>query len=186
VSASLIRGPLFQRAGTLSALSIRDVADHLRRHHYLGPASRGFALMDSFGVLVLANPTSRRLPQKRWLELVRWCLNGQRNGGSQQWAAVVRWLKTELPEITTVVSYSDPSVGHTGTLYRACNWRWAPTWHRLRPPPSGNGQWAAGITQSVKDRWIYPLLRDKEREVILRINDDALQAKHLHVEYRDK
>ena len=37
--------------------------------------------------------------------------------------------------VSTVVSYSDPSAGHTGSLYRACNWIWAPTWLRLRPPP---------------------------------------------------
>jgi hypothetical protein len=109
----------------------------LARDHYLGPINRGFAWADEFGVLVLANPSARFLPQQRWLELVRWCLVGEKNGGSRQWARVSRWLRKDRPDVTTVVSYSDPSVGHTGALYKACNWRWAPTWHRLRPPPLG-------------------------------------------------
>lgn len=153
---------------------IGNVAEFLQINHYLGPAGRGFAWSDEFGVLVLANPTTRRLPQDTWLELTRWCLLGQPNSGSQQWGRVARFLKTEMRHITTVVSYSDPSAGHTGTLYKACNWIWAPTWHRLRPPPTGNGSWTEGEPQSVKDRWIYPLRPDQRRCSLLTINDESL------------
>lgn len=146
----------------------------LSERHYLGPINRGFAWSDEFGVLVLANPSARFLPQQRWLELVRWCLFGERNGGSRQWARVSRWLRRERPDVTTVVSYSDPSVGHTGALYKACNWRWAPTWHRLRPPPTGNGSWDGVKGQAVKDRWIFDLLPDSERAEILRVKDDSI------------
>lgn len=112
-----------------------EVADLLREQHYLGPIGRGLAWRDERGALVIANPTARRLPQDTWAELVRWCILGRvKNAGSQQWAAAVRALRVERPELTTIVSYSDPSQGHTGALYRACNWLWAPTWHRLRPP----------------------------------------------------
>lgn len=150
---------------------VGSVAAFLDANHYLGRAGRGFAWSDEFGVLVLANPSSRYLPHDRWLELIRWCLIGVPNGGSQQWARVSRWLRVERPEVTTVVSYSDPSQGHTGALYKACNWRWAPTWHRLRPPPSGNGAWTDGEQQSVKDRWIFELGRDPDRDEILRVKD---------------
>lgn len=145
----------------------------LAERHYLGPIARGFAYRDEFGILVLANPTSRRLPQRRWLELVRWCLFGEKNGGSRQWRRVVRLIRETLPTITTVVSYSDPSVGHTGALYKASNWKWAPTWHRLRPPPSGNGDWGGG-RQSVKDRWVYEIAKDRERPEILSVKDAAI------------
>lgn len=152
-----------------------EVADFLKRRHYLGPIDRGIAWSDEYGVLVLGNPTSRRLPQDRWLELTRWCLTGEkRNGGSSQWARVTRWLRRALPEVTTVVSYSDPSVGHTGGLYRACNWIWAPTWHRLRPPPTGNGDWGSG-RQAVKDRWVFPLRHDPARAGLLAIQDESLR-----------
>lgn len=153
----------------------KDVEHVLRERHYLGPTRRGFAWSDEHGVLVLASPTSRHLPSD-WLELTRWCLYGEKNAGSKQWAKVARYLKTEHGA-TTVVSYSDPSVGHTGALYRACNWIWAPTWQRLRPPPSQGGSWDGKRIQAVKDRWVFPLRQDSRRAQILRVNDESLQRK---------
>ena len=145
-----------------------EVAEFLSTRHYLGAAKRGIAWSDDLGVLVLSKPTSRRLPQDNtWLELSRWCLVGGFNAGSMQWGRVRRWLLTSGPDVTTVVSYSDPSRGHTGALYRACGFQWAPTWHRLSPPPSGNGDWGSG-PQSVKDRWVYCLRPDARRHGILR------------------
>lgn len=142
----------------------------LEDQHYLGKSHRGkFTYQDEFGVMVWANPSARHLPQQTWIELVRWCLNGAKNGGSQQWGRVRRQLLAEFPDVTTCVSYSDPSVGHTGALYKACNWTWAPTWHRLKPPPSGNGSWDGKTQQSVKDRWIFALRPDDGRAEILRV-----------------
>ncbi len=156
----------------------RTVSHYLDERHYLGGTGRGWAWSDEFGVLVLAKPTARRLPQDgTWLELVRWCLTGEKNGGSRQWARVTRWLRSERPEVTTVVSYSDPSVGHTGALYKACNWAWAPTWHRLFPPPTGNGSWKDGQVQSVKDRWVYCLRPDSRRDEILAVKDGRCGAR---------
>ena len=91
-----------------------------------------------------------------------------------QWKRVRRALPEIAPEVTTVVSYSDPSQGHTGSLYRSCNWKWAPTWHRLRPPPTGNGSWKNGQKQSVKDRWVCELKDDERRAEILRVKDDSI------------
>lgn len=163
----------------------QDIAHVLATNHYLGPTNRGFGWSDEFGVLVLASPSSRALPHDRWLELTRWCLNGTRNGGSMQWARVSRWLMDNRPDITTVVSYSDPGVGHTGALYRACNWLWAPTWLRLRPPPSGNGAWHPGKTETVKDRWVFPLGRDDDRARVLQVNDASLKRRMPEAEYRE-
>jgi hypothetical protein len=165
---------------------VLTVASFLDELHYLGSTKRGLAWSDEFGVLVLAKPTSRRLPHDgTWLELSRWCLVGTKNGGSQQFARVTRWLRAEFPEVTTLVSYSDPSVGHTGALYKACNWLWAPTWLRLRPPPTGNGSWQEGAAQSVKDRWVYPLRRDERRAELLRVNDESLMRRNPNLGYRE-
>jgi hypothetical protein len=71
----------------------------------------------------------------------------------------------------TLVSYSDPSAGHTGSLYRACNWTWAPTWHRLRPPPTGNGNWGGGKSQAVKDRWVFHVARKDPARAGLVVTD---------------
>jgi hypothetical protein len=156
----------------------------LAEKHYLGPIDRGAAWIDEFGCIVIAAPTARRLPTT-WLELARWCLFGTKNGGSQQWAAFVRAFKKARPDVTTIVSYSDPNAGHTGALYRACNWWWAPTWHRLRPPPTGNGSWTEGSQESVKDRWIFALRTESGRPAILRVNDESILRRWPWAEYRE-
>ena len=151
----------------------------LATEHYLGERDSGqlvFAGIDDvLGEVVAAQiwgaPSSRRLPSDgTWLELARWCLTPKagKDAGSRQHGQVVKWIRTNRPEITTLVSYSDPSQGHTGSLYRACNWEWWPTWHRLAPPPTGNGRWTAGSDiESVKDRWVFPLRDDPRRDEIL-------------------
>jgi hypothetical protein len=166
-----VKYPLVPLTMRPEVVPVANVNAFLRERHYLGASSRGIAWSDEYGVIVLANPSSRRLPQGHWLELVRWCLLGIPNGGSRQWREVRRWIYEALPNITTVVSYSDPSHGHTGALYKACNWRWAPTWHRLFPPPSGNGSWDGIRQESVKDRWIYAIRSDPMRDAILEVKD---------------
>lgn len=161
------------------------VAALLDAQHYLGPSPRGEAWSDEFGAIVLGPPTSRNIPG-HWFELIRWCLlPGVKNAGSRQWAAMIRALRARHPEVTTIVSYSDPSVGHTGALYRACNWLWAPTWHRLRPPPTGNGAWIAGEAQSVKDRWVFCVRPDPQRAAILQIDDGGVLARFPWAVYQE-
>ena len=154
------------------------VAQQLELNHYLGMTMRGMAWEDEFGVIVFAPPTSRHFPNT-WLEVTRWCiLSKEKNAGSRQWKRAINSLRELSPSITTIVSYSDPSVGHTGALYKACNWLWAPTWHRLRPPPTGNGKWTQNKeNESVKDRWIFPVRPDPERVRLLQIDDTAVLAK---------
>lgn len=164
----------------------RAVADVLAENHYLGPVRRGFAWQDERGVLVLGAPTARNLPL-HWFELTRWCITSrEKNAGSRQWARVVRALRADYPDATTVVSYSDPSHGHTGALYRACNWLWAPTWHRLRPPPTGNGCWGQrGKVQAPKDRWVFPLRPDAERVERLVARDVSVLRALPFAEYKE-
>ena len=152
---------------------VSTVGLFLDAHHYLGRARRGFAWSDEAGVMVFASPTSRHLPSD-WLELSRWCIvSNEPNAGSQQWSAAIKAVRANHPT-TTIVSYSDPSAGHTGALYRACNWLPAPTWHRLRPPPSGGGSWDGITQQHPKDRWVFPLRFDARRAEALAIHDSAL------------
>lgn len=161
--------------------SLADVNPLLLREHYLGPRKSGGCVVvagivddEVAGAMVWRRPTSRRLPSDgSWLELTRWCLTPALgpDAGSRCHAAVVKLLRSDLPAVTTLVSYSDPSVGHTGALYRACNWLWAPTWHRLRTPPTGNGSWQDGQPQAVKDRWVFPVRRDPALADIVTVND---------------
>lgn len=157
----------------------------LAEYHYLGPSQRGVVYRDQYGLMLFASPSSRHLPQD-WLELVRWCIIGkEKNAGSRQWKSARLWLLREYRAATTVVSYSDPAAGHTGALYRACNWQWAPTWHRLRPPPTGNGSWTEGNPEGVKDRWVFPLRPDSERAGRLLIHDEGLRKLMPWAEYRE-
>lgn len=171
----------------MSWVSTADVAELLRANHYLGPIRRGIAWQDEFGVIVVTTPTARNVPAT-WIELARWCIvSREKNAGSRQWAAFVRALRQQRPDVTTVVSYSDPSVGHTGALYRACNWWWAPTWHRLRPPPTGNGSWTGkgSDRQSVKDRWVFALQPDPFRVDVLVARDEAVLRRMPWARYRE-
>ena len=144
--------------------------------HYLGASgARGRATYrDAHGLIVFASPSSRRLPRE-WIELSRWCLADR--AGSQQWAACIPWVRETFADVTTVVSYSDPSVGHTGALYRACNWIWAPTWHELRPPPTGAGV-RGGKRQEVKARWVFLMAPDALRGEVLALKDKSLARRY--------
>jgi len=150
--------------------------------HYLGPATRaelvvvGHRAGALVAVQVWVTPTARHIPSDgTWLELARWCLTPEAgdNAGSRQHAYAVRTIKRIHPRVTTLVSYSDPSVGHTGTLYRACNWQYAPTHHSLRYHAdgvgyaSGHGSWDGVTVQAPKDRWIFPLRRDLRRDELV-------------------
>lgn len=158
----------------------------LASSHYLGPLTSGSLIFVGSveGEIVAAqvwrrNPTARRLPQDgTWLELARWCLTpaAGENGGSRMHRHAVRWLKREVPAATTLLSYSDPSQGHTGALYRSCNWVWRPTWHRILPPPTGNGCWSEGERQEVKDRWVFVLKPDARRQELLSIKYETARV----------
>lgn len=161
-----------------------DANPLLAEQHYLGPLSSGGYELIFIGTLddetvaaqVWRGPTSRHLPMDgTWLELSRWCLTpaAGRNAGSRMHRHAVAVIRRLLPNVTTLVSYSDPSHGHTGALYRACNWQWRPTWLRLRTPPTGNGAWAEGDQQEVKDRWVFPLRPDPRRDDALEVTDMA-------------
>lgn len=151
----------------------RSPTEILAAHHYLGPRS-GLTYQDDTGVLVFGNPTSRNLPHPRFIELKRWCIiSKEKNGGTRQWKRVVSWLRGRT-DATTVVSYSDPEAGHDGALYRACNWLWAPTWHRLNTPPTGLGL-RGGKRNSPKDRWVFLLRHDPDREAVLALKKSVIR-----------
>lgn len=157
-------------------------ANHLlAEQHYLGPLDWARFVLCQWrdgavvGAMVFRPPTSRRLPSDgTWFELSRWCLTPRSgpNAGSRMMKIAVSELRKRWPRLTTLVSYSDRSVGHTGVLYRACNWQWRPTWHRLAPPPTGGGSWDGVTMQEPKDRWIYAVRPDPNRDLYTQIDPD--------------
>ena len=180
---SIYQGRLFDPVDGWT--TAKAVSPMLRENHYLGPLRRGVAWANEAGCIVLARPTSRCVPAT-WFELSRWCLVERKpNAGSSQWAQFIRDVRKRYPECTTIVSYSDPSAGHDGALYRACNWWWAPTWHRLRPPPTGNGSWQEGKVQAVKDRWVFALKKDPDRVQVLVAKDESVLKRMPWARYQE-
>ena len=146
----------------------------LAAHHYLGPIKSGRAIFAGWvddvmvACQVWRHPTARMLPSDgSWLELSRWCLTPEagRNAGSKMMAWVRRWLRREMPQVATLVSYSDPVHGHDGALYKASGWTYAPTHHGQRYDangvgyPSGHGSWDGATRQSPKHRWTLEVAR---------------------------
>lgn len=75
-----------------------------------------------FGVALWHNPSARMLPQD-WLELRRLAVapDAPRFTASRMLGQMARWIRREMPEVPTLISYQDCEV-HTGTIYRAAGW----------------------------------------------------------------
>lgn len=109
-------------------------ATPLIKRHYLGKwpgvsvCSLGMYCQDWLaGVLVFALPpseTSMRYGMATW-ELARLWIHDDVPGNAETWliGQSVKHVRRHHPEVEMLVSYADPSAGHTGTIYRAANWK---------------------------------------------------------------
>lgn len=119
-------------------LSVRE-ADRLEtewmiRRHYLGKwpgvvvAILGlYRQGEPVGVIVFSLPppeTFVRYGGLTW-ELGRLWIADEEPRNTESWfiARAVRYVKRFHRDVVALVSYADPSVGHSGTIYRASNWR---------------------------------------------------------------
>lgn len=118
---------------TLSDLRIapvrskQEVWAFLNAYHYLG--ARGvpvykhalgvWADITLMGVGVFGRPVARHECKAGVIELRRFCLIDSlpRNAESYTLSRMLRWLKAQ--GYRRVITYSDPSVGHRGTIYKA-------------------------------------------------------------------
>lgn len=78
------------------------------------------------GGIVFALPpreTAKRYGGVTW-ELARLWIEDGVPTNAESWliAQAVRHIRKTRPEVQTLVSYADPSVGHTGQVYKAANW----------------------------------------------------------------
>jgi hypothetical protein len=109
----------------------REVREWIMKHHYTRSAPPGYRVALEFldrgervGAMLLGRPTSRELDADHWLELTRMYFidEAPRNTESRALAMMRRWVRVWMPETRAVLAYSDPSVGHEGTVYAADNW----------------------------------------------------------------
>jgi len=69
--------------------------------------------------------TSMGLPPSRVLELDRFCIHPsyqKKNFASWFLARCVSRVFSDFPDVLSLISFSDMTMGHTGTIYRASNW----------------------------------------------------------------
>lgn len=103
----------------------------IENHHYLGyaPICMTFSLgvyigNDFAGVMMFGHPIARLEDQKHTLELTRMFLyDSPKNSESRALSLAEKWIKAHKPQITRLIAYSDMSQGHTGTIYKAANWK---------------------------------------------------------------
>lgn len=113
--------------------SVRDIDEFIGTHYLKKrPAVVTLAMMmlqDVFaiGMIVYALPpvqTSQRYGGLTW-EMARLWIDDSVPTNGESWliAQSVKYIKRNRPDVRMLVTYADPSAGHTGAIYRAANWR---------------------------------------------------------------
>ena len=64
--------------------------------------------------------TEKEVLELRRLVLIDEC---QKNSESRVIGSCLRWIKKNLKEVKTIVSYADPMYGHEGVIYKASNFK---------------------------------------------------------------
>lgn len=107
--------------------------DHMIKWHYIGKWPGVCTLIlalvmeeHAVGVIVFALPpreTAKRYGGVAW-ELARlWLMDDvPQNAETFLISRAVRYIKRYHKEVCALVSYADPSVGHSGVIYKAANW----------------------------------------------------------------
>jgi hypothetical protein len=111
----------------------RDEIDSFIKAHYIGRWPGVCVLILGLrhnsrlrGGIVFALPpreTAKRYGGLTW-ELARLWIEDRVPSNAESWliSHAVRYIRKHRPEVQTLVSYADPSVGHLGTVYKAANW----------------------------------------------------------------
>ena len=109
----------------------REVREWIKARHYLRTAPPGYRVALEFmegqervGAMLWGRPAARSLDPELWLELTRMYFldEAPRNTESRALAMARRWIRVWLPQVRGLLAYSDPSVGHSGTVYAADGW----------------------------------------------------------------
>jgi hypothetical protein len=109
----------------------RELRGWILARHYLKSAPPGYRVALEFlldgnrvGGMLLGRPAARTLDEQVWLEVCRiFFVDGTPpNVESQGLALMRRYVRSWMPQVRCLISYSDPAVGHDGTIYRADGW----------------------------------------------------------------
>jgi hypothetical protein len=109
----------------------RITAEWIAEMHYLRSKPPGFVQVLEFcdgssliGAMILGRPSSKAYDTNLILELNRvFFRDGVGHCVESQGLSMMRkHVRTWLPGVRLLISYSDPSVGHAGTIYAADGW----------------------------------------------------------------
>jgi hypothetical protein len=130
-------GPVFDatwRAECKLLKAERQVCDWMIRRHYLkkwpGVCVLILAVLrreQVIGVIVFALPpreTAKRYGGVTW-ELARLWVSDEIPTNAETWiiSKAVKHIRQNYKAVKFLVSYADPSAEHSGTIYKAANWR---------------------------------------------------------------
>lgn len=122
------------RASTRVVPADRADVDGMIKLHYIGKWPGVCVLTmamvrqaNPLGVIVFALPpreTSKRYGGETW-ELARlWVMDAvPKNAETYFIGQAIRHIRRHHKSVRALVSYADPSAGHTGTIYKAANWQ---------------------------------------------------------------
>ena len=109
----------------------RELSAWIAAHHYLGCCPAGFVNLYEFtegreliGGMLLGRPSAQQYNPDKILQLHRMFFidETERFVESQGLAIMRKHVRVWIPQIKGLLSYSDPSEGHEGTVYEADNW----------------------------------------------------------------
>ncbi len=110
----------------------REVLGWIKERHYLRSTPPGFVVVFEFraagqgrvGAMVIGRPTARVYDPDKILELTRMFFvdDTPRNTESNALSMMRGYIRRWFPQIRLLLAYSDPSVGHRGTIYQADGW----------------------------------------------------------------
>lgn len=110
----------------------KSVDDWIAERHYLHCAPAGAVIRLCFkdetqrilGCMMWGRPTSRRIDQKKILELTRMCFIDDTEPfiESRCLAMARKHIRKHYPRIKGIIAYSSTGRGHEGTIYEADGW----------------------------------------------------------------
>lgn len=109
----------------------RDLKEWIAANHYLECCPPGFVQMLEFtegkrliGGMLIGRPSAKTYDPDKILQLHRMFFIDEtpRCVESQALAMMRKHVRIWLPQIRGLLSYSDPTVGHAGTIYEADGW----------------------------------------------------------------
>lgn len=121
-------------SGRVSTLSPVPLWDWMIRRHYLrrwpGVVTLTLGMrcgLDYVGVIVFALPpreTAQRYGGVTW-ELARLWIEDRIPRNAESWliGRAIKYIRANHQQVRFLVSYADPTFGHSGGIYKASNWK---------------------------------------------------------------